>query len=291
MPAVQRAGLGLRRGRPVDRAERDGDEWVVNGQKVWTTLAHLSSFGLHLARTNPDVPKHQGHHLLPRRHARAPASRCGRCYQITGEAEFNEVFFNDVPHARRGAPRRRRRGLARRRHHADERAGLDRGRRRAAGRRPHRRGHAHLQGALVGPDRRPRRRLRDRLCSVGGERGDPLTRRARPTSATRAEGARRDPRARSPSWPSPSRTSASRPRSTCSGTEGMLYSDDYPKIRPDAGRHGRPDVHKQFLRTRANSIEGGTSEVMKNILGERVLGLPGDVRSDKEVAWKDVPRS
>jgi alkylation response protein AidB-like acyl-CoA dehydrogenase len=73
------------------------------------------------------------------------------------------------------------------------------------------------------------------------------------------------------------------------GAEGMLYGS-YEMVRPETAM-GFDSVPKAFLRARANSIEGGTSEVMRNILGERVLGLPGDVRVDRDVAWSKVPRN
>jgi alkylation response protein AidB-like acyl-CoA dehydrogenase len=73
------------------------------------------------------------------------------------------------------------------------------------------------------------------------------------------------------------------------GPGGMLY-DSYEMRRPDAAG-GAGSVPRMFLRALANSIEGGTSEVMRNILGERVLGLPGDVRTDKGVPWSQVPRN
>jgi alkylation response protein AidB-like acyl-CoA dehydrogenase len=75
------------------------------------------------------------------------------------------------------------------------------------------------------------------------------------------------------------------------GAEGMLYGSTYPQVRPSESAMSGGDMRKAFIRMRANSIEGGTSEVMRNIIGERVLGLPGEPRNDKDVPWKDVPRS
>ena len=77
------------------RAKQDGDDWVLNGQKVWTTNAQFSSFGLLLARTDPDVPKHKGLTMFMVDMS-APGVTVRGLRQISGEAEFNEVFFDDV---------------------------------------------------------------------------------------------------------------------------------------------------------------------------------------------------
>ena len=77
------------------RAVRDGDEWIVNGQKVWTTLAHLSPLGLLLARTDPEPPS-TGPHRTSSSTCTRPGVEVRPLRQMTGEAEFNEVYFTDV---------------------------------------------------------------------------------------------------------------------------------------------------------------------------------------------------
>ena len=273
----------------ASRAVRDGDEWVVNGQKVWTTVAHLASFGLLLARTDPELPKHQGlTAFVVDMHA--PGVEVRPLYQITGEAEFNEVFFTDarVPDDARlgGVGDGWRVGLTTL---MNERVAIGGG--------VPRRGQGPIADAL--------RIWRERWQGDGSAHAAALRDRLM-ASWVRSEVTRltnlRASQTRQIGTPGPEGSVAKlafaeenkRVYDLCidlMGADGMLYSSDYPKIRPKSVALGTTDVHKAFLRVRANSIEGGTSEVMRNILGERVLGLPGEPRLDKSVAWKDVPRS
>jgi alkylation response protein AidB-like acyl-CoA dehydrogenase len=271
------------------RAERDGDEWLMNGQKVWTTLAHLSSFGLIIARSNPDAPKHKGMtaFLVD---MKAPGVDVRPLFQITGEAEFNEVFFTDV----RMADSQRIGGEGDGWGVAvttlmNERVSI--------GGAVTRRGGGRVGDAIglwkerwQGDTSPHALALRDRLmsCYIRGEVYSMTNMRA---AQTRRAGT-----------PGPEGSVAKlamaeenkRVTELCLdllGPEGMLFPAGYPMVRPDLVGIGSADVHKVFLRMRANSIEGGTSEVMRNILGERVLGLPGDVRADKGLPWKEIPRS
>ena len=270
------------------RAELDGDEWTLNGQKVWTTLAHQASYGLIIARSNPDVPKHKGiTAFLVDMHA--PGVDVRPLYQATGEAEFNECFFTDVR-----VPDTRRLGAV------GEGWGVSittlMNERVAIGGTVPPRSSGIIGEALKIWQRKWHGRtdahamaLREELlCSwVRNEVGRLTNQRA---SDSRKRGT-----------PGPEGSVAKlysaeenqRTTELCVdllGAEGMLYGSEYPQIRPAETAFASGDMRKLFIRMRANTIEGGTSEVMRNIIGERVLGLPGEPRVDKEVAWRDVPR-
>jgi alkylation response protein AidB-like acyl-CoA dehydrogenase len=271
------------------RAERDGDEWVLNGQKVWTTLAHLASFGLLLARTDPDVPKHAGITcFLVDMRARGVEVR--PLYQITGEAEFNEVFFTDVRVSEDG----RLGGVGDGWH-----VGLTTlmNERVAIGGNVAERGTGPIAEAL----RLWRARWRDDHSPHALVLRDRVVQRWVAHEVSRLTNLRALHNRRA-GTPGPEGSVAKlayaednkRTMELCvdlMGADGMLYASGYPRVRPSELTFSSFDVRRSFLRARANSIEGGTSEVMRNILGERVLGLPGEPRTDREVPWKDVPRS
>ncbi len=273
------------------RAVRDGDDWIVNGQKVWTTLAHVAKWGLLVARTNPDVPKHEGlsYFLLD---MQAPGVEVRPLYQITGEAEFNEVFLNDVriPH---------RYMLGKEGQGWQVAITTLMNERTALGGGSTQKGGGPIQVLIQIWKARPRKRhstsesavLRDRITGLYIE--SELLR----LTALRA---REMMRAGNPgpegSVGKLAQAELYKKIWECSmdvlGEDALVYEPGYTLRRP-AQEERRDKVllaKYQFLRSRANSIEGGTSEIMRNILGERVLGLPAEPRTDKGIPWKDIPR-
>ena len=268
------------------RAVRDGDEWVVNGQKVWTTLAHLARWGLLVTRTDPDQPKHLGmtYFVVD---MTVPGVEVRPLYQITGEAEFNEVFFDDarIPDDQRvddvGAGWRVAMTTL-----MNERV--------AIGGNTVARGSGTIGVAV------------DTWTASGSD--DPATRRELVRLWGEVEAMRltalRATENMKAGTPGPEGSTgklawADLNKEVTSFTVAMLGLDGatIPEgyaLEPTTydTREGERAMspQRQFLRARANSIEGGTSEIMRNIIGERVLGLPGEPRVDKDLPWKEVPR-
>ncbi|MFF8833352.1 acyl-CoA dehydrogenase family protein [Streptomyces sp. NPDC015131] len=265
------------------RAVRDGDTWVIDGQKVWTSSAHLARWAILIARTDPAVPKHRGitYFLCD---MTAPGVEVRPLRQITGEAEFNEVFLTGVriPDAHRlGEPgdgwRVAQTTLM------NERVAI---------------GGARLprEGGMIGPvartwRERPELRTHDlhqrlldlwvdaEVARLTGERLRQQLAAGRPGpegSGMKLAFARLN-------------QEISGLEVELLGDEGLLYGD-WTMSRPELVDFTGRDAGYRYLRSKGNSIEGGTSEVLLNIVAERVLGLPPEPRTDKDVAWKDLTR-
>ena len=254
-------------------AVRDGPSWMVNGQKVWTSGARHADWAILLARTDPDLPKHRGMTLFVC-DMRAPGVEVRALRQADGGAHFSEVFLTDVL-----VPDDLRLG--------EVGAGWGVS---LAAMSSERAGTATLF-------RRPVTELVDLWA-------------ARPDSSTAAGMARRDQVVRAwiearvaeaPLEPSLAKVAASEQCQRQSGTLASVMGMD-AQVGVDYGdaRDEGEGLDLDFagmaaprfvVRARAMSIEGGTNEIQRNIVGERVLGLPGDVRVDKDRPWREVPRS
>jgi alkylation response protein AidB-like acyl-CoA dehydrogenase len=262
-------------------AVRDGDEWVVNGQKVWTSLAHDASWALLVTRTDPTVPKHAGMtYFVCDMHA--PGVDVRPLRQITGEAEFNEVFLTDVH-----VPDTDRLGdvgegwKVTNATLMNERVSIAQG------------GNDRETGIVsyVFSDWRAGSRdpgLRDRVIDLwlDAERARLLTMQLAQMSASGTPGPEGSGLKLVYSELQQEATSA---WVEVRGEDSLRYGD-WTMRRPvpgDLGEHGAPF---SYLRMRANTIEGGSSEILRNIISERVLGLPSEHRVDRDVAWKDMPR-
>jgi len=287
------------------RADRDGDEWILNGQKVWNTSAHHADLGLLLARTRWDVPKHRGITCFAVE-MRQPAIDVRPLRQMNGHASFNEVFLQDarVPvsnvigavddgwavalttlaHERRLAAHRR----------TSAPGG-------AAGRTLQ---EATAEFALANaayswyPQRAGRVDLVIERAVAVGRDVDPVVRQeiarvlslasAAQWTAQRAAAARLLGRPPGPEGSlgklaaSNIARAAARTHSLIAGSSGLLSGADAPL----AGT-----ITEVLISVPAVSIAGGTDEIQRNIIGERVLGLPREPALDRDVPFRDVVRN
>ncbi|MEB3032434.1 acyl-CoA dehydrogenase family protein [[Mycobacterium] nativiensis] len=257
------------------RAERDGDDWVVNGQKVWTSFAATADYGLLIARTDPDVPKHSGitFFMLP---MRQPGVEVRPIHQITGESEFNEVFFTDarVPDGNRigdpgtgwavlqvalGYERRLMGDIARTARGREKSGGLVELARDAG-----RLGDGHIRQEIA---------RAQALATVNRWNNQ----RAK-TSADRAEAATL--LALGKIAMSRILHETARVQTEIVGAESMLSGPENPV--GDA-------VTFRALNAYFTSIGGGTDQIQRNIIGERVLGLPKEPDPYRDAPFRDLP--
>jgi alkylation response protein AidB-like acyl-CoA dehydrogenase len=290
----------------VTRAEFKGNRWVINGQKVWTTSAHHADWGLLLARTDWNVPKHQGmtYFILD---IRQPGVAVHPLRQMNGHASFNQVFFTDaeVPpeylvsevgngwavatttlmHERRGADGLRTWGMAsdgKGRIYDEERAEIA----------------TVMEPYKWYPQRAGRVDLIVERAKATGRIADPVVRqeiaklltlsKAAEWTALRARAAQMQGRPQGPEGSlgklvaSHVARAAAHVHTMISGADAMLTGEDGPM---------NGVIAEILTSVPAGSIAGGTDEIQRNIISERVLGMPKEPRTDNDRPFRDVPKN
>ncbi|MGZ4772045.1 MAG: acyl-CoA dehydrogenase family protein [Ilumatobacteraceae bacterium] len=256
------------------RAVRDGDEWVITGQKVWTTGAHYSDIGEIIARTDPDLPKHKGltGFVVD---MKAPGVDVRPLRQMTGGASFNEVFFNDVrvpDHDRLGDVNNGW-GVALTTL-MNERAAIGAGGGGGGGVNLYARVIEMVRQFGMGDDPIVRDRLADviihgRVSSYNNQRAMDKIKAGQ--------------------LPGPEMSIAK-----LAGTLNMRRLGDFvshvlgPKLVADTGEWGTYAWAMLVLGTPGGRIAGGSDEVMRNIVGERVLGLPKEPGIDSKSPFREL---
>lgn len=275
-------GAGSDLAAVATRARLDGDTWIVDGQKVWTSGAHHAQRAILVARTDSSVPKHAGltYFVVD---MSDPGVEVRPLRQITGEAEFNEVFLSGVrvPDSDRIGDVGQGWQVATATLN-NERVAIGAGAAREAG-----------QIGVVAD-----RWRRDPSVRTPGTQAELLAWWVE-TEVTRLAGLRLRQQLEA-GVPGPESSAMklafARQAQEISGLalelapeEGLLY-DDWTMTRTERPSFLGRGPGFRYLRAKGNSIEGGTSEIMRNVVAERVLGLPADHRPDKGIPFKDVPR-
>lgn len=258
------------------RAVRDGDEWIVNGQKTWSSGALFAAWGELICRTDPDVPKHAGQtaFVIP---MDLPGITIVPIRQMSGGASFNEVFFDDVrvpDSARLGDVGEGWKVALTTLGFERSTSGSERG------------------GAIVGGSWQQLRALAEWL----GDGRDPLLRQALADLYTRDVirallAQRAAATARAGGTPGPEASAGKLLWTQWMTAAGELAARMLgPRITADTGEWGTFAWTKHLLGAPGYRIAGGSDEIQRNIIGERVLGLPGEPRVDRDVPFSAVPR-
>ena len=260
------------------RSVRDGDKWIINGQKVWTSGAHYSDFGLLITRTDPSQPKHKGLTMFFL-DMKTPGVEVRPIKQINGNQDFNEVYFTDVviPDSQRlgGEGDGWKVALVTL---MNERLAVGGGLSNSVMDVFKATQTQDYGDELAIEDHAVRDRLADWYCRESGLK---FTSYRMITALSRGQ----DP------GPEASISKVVVAANNNQSANFALDMQDYGGILDDDALSGFGNqFQRQFLRSPANRIEGGSDEILRNIIAERVLGMPADMRPDKNVPFAEIPQ-